>query len=260
MMLLSGISLSIVIVHGLVSKFFRNEIYTEIRSVITDENSFPSVTFCENKLMFDSYFSYCGVPPNGEYQNKSKVCDYKNQHREVNITGSRNSYWFNGLFNVTRCETMGGKKCASSDYFRTMNHLKHSCITWNYAGNLSDIYSYVVIEFDFYKPIWFVENEKIIAVPQDHEIYEIDITNRVEIEPYKISNIKFDKTEIKRLPSPFPSNCTNGKGADIFPGKYSRRACIESNNFVEMYKKCGDTLDYVRQFIPEDIKKEIWTQ
>ncbi|XP_066931745.1 acid-sensing ion channel 4-A-like isoform X2 [Clytia hemisphaerica] len=254
-MLFGGILLSVVIVHGLVTKFLKHGIYTEIRSEITDENFFPSVTFCENQLLIDNYFSYCGVPPRVQHINHTVVCDYKMKYRQAPMNESRNKFWYNGLFNVTKCETWGGKKCANSDYFKTMKHFNHSCITWNYAGNLSDIYSHVDIEFEFKPPSWLNKDEVIIAVPHDHTIHEIDITNKVDIEPYKTYEIKLDKTEIKRLPHPFPSNCSNSKGEDIFPGRYTRRSCIESHNYIEMYKKCGDTLDYVRQFIPHAIKK-----
>ena len=259
-MLFGGILLSVVIVHGLVTKFLKHGIYTEIRSEITDENFFPAVTFCENQLLIDNYFSYCGVPPRVQHVNHTNVCAYEKANEAVAIKQARNKYWYNGLFNVTKCETWGGKKCANSDYFHSMKHFNHSCITWNYAGNLSDIYSHVDIEFDFHPPEWLGrgrdQDEVIIAVPHDHTIHEIDITNKVDIEPYKTYEIKLDKTEIKRLPHPFPSNCSNSKGEDIFPGRYTRRSCIESHNYIEMYKKCGDTLDYVRQFIPPDIKRK----
>ena len=86
---------------------------------------------------------------------------------------------------------------------------------------MGDIYSHVDIEFNFIPPVWLDQDEVIIAVPYDHSIHEIDITNKVDIEPHKTYEIKLDKTEIKRLPHPFPSNCSNSKGEDIFPGRLS---------------------------------------
>ncbi|XP_066925592.1 acid-sensing ion channel 5-like [Clytia hemisphaerica] len=263
-MILGGVSLSGVVVNRLVTRYQKHEIYTEIQTKITDENFFPSVTFCENQLLIDSYFSYCGVAPRHGHENHHKVCDYIMKEPEESIEESRNKFWYNGLFNITKCETWGGKKCASSDYFKTLNHFNHSCITWNYAGNLSDVYSHVDIEFDVKPLSWLGKNEGIrehlregiFALPHDHRIYEIDIVNKLDIEPYKTYEIKLDTTVIKRLPHPFPSKCASSKGDDIFPGKYTRRSCIESHNYIEMYKKCGDTLDYVRQFIPPDIKKQ----
>ena len=137
-----------------------------------------------------------------------------------------------------------------------MFHYNHSCFTWNYAGNLSDIYSHATIELDFNKPFWLKKEETIVALPHDPRAHEVDITKQVKIQANKEVEIKLDKTIIKRLPAPYPSKCSDEKGEDIFPGKYTRRSCIESHNFIRMFQECGDTLDYVHQFIPEKVKKK----
>ena len=130
-------------------------------------------------------------------------------------------------------------------------------MTWNYAGNLSDLYSHAQIKFEFNPPkVRHRHKPKIIAILHDHEVSELDITRKVSIDAHKKYSIKVDKTFIKRLPAPFPSNCMNGKGSDIFPGKYSRQSCIESHNFIEMYKHCGDTIDHARAHIPAHIKEK----
>ena len=93
-------------------------------------------------------------------------------------------------------------------------------------------------------------------MPHDPEVHEINITKKVEIEPDKKYEIKLDKTLIKRLPAPFTSKYSLEKSEDIFPGRYTRRSCIESHNFLEVFKECGDTFDYVYQFIPDEIMKK----
>jgi hypothetical protein len=127
-MLFGGILLSVVIVHGLVAKFLKYGIYTEIRSEITDENFFPAVTFCENQLLIDNYFSYCGIPSRIKHKNHSVICNYEMKYEKADTTSVRNIFWSNGLFNVTKCETCGEKKCANNDFFRTMIHFNHSCM------------------------------------------------------------------------------------------------------------------------------------
>ena len=126
-------------------------------------------------------------------------------------------------------------------------------MTWNYNGDFHHILAHVDIAFEFNSPSSLYNPPVIIAIPHDPEIQEVDIRNEVDSEPLKHYKIKIDKTVVKRLPSPYPSNCTHEKAGDIFPGKYTRRSCIESHNYIEMYKKCGDTIDYVRQFIPKYI-------
>ena len=171
-----------------------------------------------------------------------------------NISYKTNKFWSNGIFNVTRCRTWGGINCINSGYLKTMHLFNHSCFTWNYQGNLSDVYSNAEILMDFHAPHWLEKEERIIALPHDPQVREVDTTKKVELEPYKAYEIKLDMTLIKRLPAPFPSNCTYEKGMDIFPGRYTRRSCIESHNFLEIYKACGQVLDYVDQFIPQEFR------
>lgn len=204
----------------------------------------------------DSYFAYCGIAPRFEHTKPNATCGHVPPTKETPIRTHNNEYWSNGLFNVTKCLTWGGKKCCNSNHFKSLKRFNNSCVTWNYRGDFHDIYSHTDIEFQFYPPAHLKKDPHIIAIPHDHELYELDITGRLNMEPYRYYVVKLDKTIMRRLPAPFPSNCTNDKTGDIFPGKYSRRSCIESTQYIEMYKKCGDTLDYVRQFIPAEIKRK----
>ena len=57
------------------------------------------------------------------------------------------------------------------------------------------------------------------------------------------------KTVMNRLPPPFPSKCTHGKPHDIYPGKYTRTTCLDSINYLNMLKECGNTIDYVKRLL-----------
>lgn len=257
MMLFGGLVTSSVVIHGLITKYYRFEIYTEIRSVIANENYFPAITICEQQLFVDNYFSYCGVAGRFKHDNDSNYCK-RNFYLDTkgNITYKKGEFWSNGMFEVTRCRTWGGLNCIDTGFIRTMYHFNHSCFTWNYAGNLSDVYSHAELWIDFNPPHWLGKMEKVIALPHDPKDHEIDITKKVEIEAYKKYEIKLDKILIKRLPAPFPSKCTFEKSEDIFPGRYTRRSCIESHNYLEVFKACGDIFDYVFLFIPDDLKRK----
>ena len=64
-------------------------------------------------------------------------------------------------------------------------------------------------------------------------------------------DVSIDKTFIKRLPAPYPSNCDNNIKSDaIFPGKYSKHACVEMQYYIGMYMECGDVYDYMRRYVP----------
>lgn len=253
-MLLLGLTCCGYIIHNLVDRYTKREIYSQISSKLISKNPFPSVTICEFDLLVKNYFQYCHLQKD---KNTSQPCfNREHHHLEDPVEVSSNMYWNNGFFNVTRCQRMDGLYCIDTASLRSREEYGHSCITWNYNGDVFDIYGHVEISFTFNnsklkKP----EEATIIAMIHDPLVVELDVTKKVEIEPFKTYDITIDKTIIKRLPAPFPSNCTAQKNPDIFPGKYGRRSCIESLNFIELYKKCGDVFDYVRRFVPEDIKK-----
>ena len=265
--LFCGLIFSVVIVYGLVVKFLNFGIYTEIRSQVTEENFFPSVTFCEKTMYLNHHTAYCGIPYHGfttysdftrsTKERLDKPCDRSRNKTLLNVTvTSGDGFWSNGFFNITKCKTNKHSHCLSNGYFVSLESFNHSCVRWNYAGNLSGINNHVDIEFEFNKPDWFDEDqpELITATPHDSNVYELDRTQRIEIEPHKIYDINLDKTEIRRLPHPFPSNCSNVKDKyHLFPGHYTRRACIESYKYIGMYKSCGDTIDFVQPLIPQEM-------
>ena len=51
-----------IVLHALIKKYLRFTVHTEIHTIITPNNYFPSITFCEQTLLFDSFFAYCGTP------------------------------------------------------------------------------------------------------------------------------------------------------------------------------------------------------
>ena len=56
----SGAVCIVSVINGLIAKYQSHLTYTELKSKITDKNFFPSITFCEETLLWRSYFSYCG--------------------------------------------------------------------------------------------------------------------------------------------------------------------------------------------------------
>ena len=253
--LLGGILFSAIVIRGLAIKYLQYEVYTEFRYHVTHENLFPAVTICEATLLHDAYRSYCGVSPRIKQSFYNITCPHKTSKLAVTIAEHENKYWTNGLFNVTKCYTWGGTMCSNNKYFKSLKRFNNSCITWNFNGDLSDMYSHVELGFSFNVPERLTADPSIIAVIHDPNIEEVDIPNAVHLQSHVSNDIKLDKTIVKRLPRPYPSNCINETSDDIFPGKYSRHTCLDSNNYIEMFKTCGDTFDYAKQFVPRHIKK-----
>ena len=262
--LLLGIILTVVVLYILLAKFFRYETYTEIKSVVTDKNYFPSLSICDLGLLQRNYFKYCGEVMGTRYDpkaSKNTTCDHAkiprvvDDARMVGLENNKasNGHWSNGVFEVLYCYTWDAKECNSERYFKSKLNVDHACITWNFKGDLLDLYGHVEMSVKLNNPLGSWEPH-IFASPHDPEIKEIDMTKKVNLDSHKFYELKLVKTKVKRLPKPYPSNCSSYSETDILPGAYSRRTCVESYKMLHAYKVCGDTFDYMRPYIPRHIK------
>lgn len=253
------------VIHGLVTKYYKREVYTEIKSVLTDKNYFPSITLCDFYSLTENYFAFCGhrMNENGLSEGfRKSPCNHSAIYNASALPEDYNdktTYWTNRLFNVTFCHTWDGTNCIEEKgHFRSRPDLNHSCITWNYDGKLHDaVYSHASIKFKYNKqPNREEKGYSIIAIPHQSDITEIDLTKQVEIDPYKKYTLSIMKTLIKRQPAPYPSQCIKDGGFDILPGVYARRTCIESYKLMNTFKECGDITDYMRSHVLQYLSDE----
>lgn len=258
--LIVGLLLAVIVLYTLIKKYYDFEIYTEIKSVLTDKNAFPSLSICEMNLLSSYYFLYCGSTIRSYDSNNNTYCDRSKVANESDSdVVMQKQNWTNGLFDVVQCFGWDGQNCLSPEHFKSHPLLKHSCITWNYNGNMSDSYGHVDMTVIFRGRGLRGGKPKIVAIPHDSRIVEIDLTKKVNLDPRKSYEIKVQKTSTKRLPSPYPSKCVTEENAmklDITPGAYSRRTCLESHQMLHAYKECGSVFDYMQNFIPKDIKEK----
>ena len=74
----------------------------------------------------------------------------------------------------------------------------------------------------------------------------------IRVSPGVQTQISIQKTIMKRLPFPYPTNCVEG-GADkssIYPGKNTMRMCFESCFHKMVYRSCGGVTPSVRSLMP----------
>ena len=248
-----GTLLASFIIHGRISKYYHYEIHTEISSKVTSKNSFPTITFCDAQFFRNHYFSYCKENFHSRGSNENNYCqDLEVKYPEITVVTDERK-WSNGLFSVTQCATLDGKKCVNQMFLQSLQRYNHTCFSLNYRGDLHDSYGRLTIAF-------YIKNRNrntaVFVYPHDPDELQMDAAKDVVLGPGKIYNIDINKSIIKRLPLPYPSNCTKEKSGDIFPGKYTRRSCLESHTYINLYKLCGDCYDYVRQYIPSKIKEK----
>ena len=247
-----AVLLSTWLTYSIVDNYLEYNIYTEVTTPLEIENPFPSITLCDFTPMVRHYFSYCNRKRGEAYEDLTKPCNESilESTQRLNVH-NRTDIWGNGLFDVKVCYTWGGKTCTTDKYLKSLERYDHSCITLNHAGNLHDAYAHIYMEFELNQTN-SQSNPFIIALVHDPLVSEFDMTNRFVFEHTKTYELNIQKTVIKRLPPPFPSNCTSDDSLDIFPGKYTRRTCLESFTYLHTYRECGDILDYHKRYIPKN--------
>ena len=259
MALATSLLISISVVHGLAKKYSRFEVYTEIRSIVTDKNRFPSVSFCEFNMLVNSYFAYCGKPfssrPKGNERNK--ICHLDQIPEPRDIHNDSPDTWSNGLFNIKVCQKWGLGKCHVGNLVKSRKRLNHSCFTWNFKGDFYDMYSHVSIIFEYKKPTWMKQRPTVIAIPHDSDITEIDLTTSITLNPRRKNQLTMGLTRVNRKEHPYPSKCINGgREKDLLPGIYSRRTCTETQIYKKVYEACGDTTDYMRPYMRQAYQQD----
>ena len=148
------------------------------------------------------------------------------------------------------------RDCNNDTYLRTSTLYNNSCFTWNYDGLIyTNLFESSEITFQFEAPE-HVDYMRPSVVAYVHEPgTDNDFSRSINLLPQRTTRLEFDKSIVRRLPSPFPSNCTNHKSGDIFPGVYSRMGCLKSQGMIHLYKQCGDVYDFVRHLIPPRIRE-----
>eukprot|EP00795_Rhopilema_esculentum_P011422 gene11422-21622_t len=99
--------------------------------------------------------------------------------------------------------------------------------------------------------------DSIEAIIGYHDEYPFPSIGSVLIPVGHSTQVELGKTEIERLPPPFPSKCTNGDNMPLllYPGEYSIQNCQESCFAFKVSDKC-DSLDfYTNTSLPKELKK-----
>ena len=75
----------------------------------------------------------------------------------------------------------------------------------------------------------------------------------ISVPPGYSSNIAMHKIATQRLPTPYPSGCSDGKDIPtIIPGDYTVMGCEVSCQYHYIYKKCGYIEPFMRAFMPAE--------
>ena len=158
------------------------------------------------------------------------------------LTFSRNGY-------KIRC----GKHCLFQDllHWGTVANFSH-CVQFNKAGKAQSSTDRINFNLKWNKR----QDFKLYVHEKDTAPYALDY-GAFQASLQQDMDIRIKTTKIKRLQSPYPSNCLTeeeGRQLNIFPGKYTINSCVESKRCLNAFKECGNSFDFCRPFIPEEIR------
>ena len=216
-----------------ITRYLRYEVSHHFSKGVTDKAFYPSATFCLPEIkerMEWSYFSDCFIP-------KRFVLDTIS----------------NGIFNIDFCNLGGSNNCRKSS-IRWRDDLKGICFTVFPVKKYYQLTGTALL--NFYVAEDLLEIQQVSVTIHDQNTEPFFLRPQLQIQPNQRYIINLKKTVSKRLPHPFPSNCTNKTNNHNFPGNYNRRTCLFVNRYIESYKESNVLTSIGELYIPEKIIEE----
>lgn len=159
----------------------------------------------------------------------------------------------NGIFNIDFCNLGGSNSCGKSSV-RWRDDLKGICFTLFPVKKYYQLTETALL--NFYVAEDLLEVQQVSVTIHDQNTEPFFLRPQLQIPPNQRYIINLKKTVSKRLPHPFPSNCTNKTNNHNFPGNYNRRTCLFVNRYIESYKKSNVLTSIGKLYIPEKIIEE----
>lgn len=245
-------------------KYVARDVRVERTTVITDQNTFPSVTVCLKPPNKKAYCGYDIVKNSERFEELEKKCpEYKGEKVLENTVIRKEKSITLGGFHVT-CQQSGIICDDSIDlnpkYFKLVKNFPE-CLQWNGAGDFFNNENRLDLQIEirnnnteFFNKI----EDDIRLYVNDKSIYLALQENFLTTTLWQHYLLSFKKTVKQRLPAPYTSHCVKNSKDNIFSDEYSLISCLESKRCLESYKACGDTYDFCRPFIPESVKREYY--
>ena len=253
---------------GLLSliKYHQYQSITHTTVKHSNKLALPAITFCHKYVSIPRSFNYDDLPV---VQSLPKNCSFNDRKHFASTMNWRIFTFlcrmFFGTFN-SRTSAMGTEY---PQYFQfpkgfEITPYTKPCVTLNRNLTLvqqaeGEEYGLHMIMYneDYRAPHIVSTDEPLID--ERNGIYAL-IHDPKQVVPMGDGNvllpgyhthISVTKNIIKRLPHPYPSNCTNDRSDrdSIYPGKNTQKLCINSCAYKQMYEMCPGVLPEMRVFM-----------
>ena len=160
---------------------------------------------------------------------------------------------------IIECPTPGNckMKYITLDYFKLDQHYPEICFQWNHNGNFNNSNSLIDLK------VKRDSGDIFYLYVHDFDENPMHIPQPIAISPKMNAAVFFEKKIIKKMNRDPPNSCVSklyNNSKNIFPGKYTREACMDTYKCLKVLEKCGDVLDMCRDYIPKDKLEKYWAK
>ena len=262
--------------YNIIREYFRYEAYLVYKKHNVESLKFPSITLCNannfklseinthfNNAKFVERLLNASFKENKILPGALYAAAWSFSSDNITLTKERRS-GSEALFPTSLegwCAFRSVINCNREDFIQSLHHsFVGLCKTFNsngkYAqintGPLSGLLLKLFInqaEYASMIPFDIGAGVNVIVHPQD--VLPDTTKDGILIQPGTLTRIVINRRVLRRLPSPYPSDCENRKGTDFLPGRYTVINCHQSCLHAYMYKKCGIMDSVVRYNLKE---------
>ena len=276
-MLVSAIAAAVMMGQTLIVKFWKKDVYISTETRVTNNNTFPAVTFCLNPIAEGQLF--CGLKANDALQGKFSP----------DVLSCNKYGWWNFLMPLLTKNTMTSfvsvgqatlmttpfntfaigcpiksNGCVldyllpPEKYFQPLNN-SFECVTWNYDGNFSNLKNRMELSLSEDKN--FFRGENVVVYVHDHRESPFSVERYFPLNSKSDTQIFIRKSLRKRIKRHPPNDCEDvyySNKKNIFPGRYTIEACMDTFTCIQSLIECGEVLDFCRLHIPVDLLDRYW--
>ena len=227
--LLAAFAFSGYLLFSLYTRFMKREVYTKVEFVHEKKIKLPTVSLCSR-----NYLQLCSVYP----VLPQSLCRKR----------------FKDLFRVKKCRlgdlTAHSSSCIAHEYWAN----DEGCLLINPEGNLAQ--TSPGIDFGLKLEVSFNTSSDIqLRIHDSEEPSEDEAYGQYRIIGSTYLDLQMNVERIKRLPTPFDSNCTNGTNLEHFYNTdgYSVASCRRVCRVFTLLQTCG--IVFVRSFrgVPAEV-------
>jgi len=268
--LIMAVVLAFLMVRSIIVKFWDNDVYINTETKITTKNHFPAVTFCLEPITIKN--EYCSMVADddlpGALPRDMPSCNV-DKWWEIPTSTVTNTLAALRLVGQTTLITLPLQTfsfhCAqgnclnkdiSHDYFVPFGD---KCVTWNYKGQFYNAKNRVDLQVSIDNRFYIFKS--VVAYVHDHRESPLSYEFNIPLSPRQDTLLIFQKSVKKRMQRSPPHNCESkyyNNSRNIFPGRYTVEACLDTYTCIEALKSCGETLDFCKKYLPVELLERYW--